>query len=84
MNDASLMMSNEPVIHLKPGEKFLCDVSTTQEDLDGLNSLIHWLDGYTANSGTAVPGHYELSMLYRSLRMAHNAKHAKPVKPSHR
>ncbi len=82
MNDASLMMTNEPVIHLKPDEDFLCDVATSQEDLDAINALIHWLDGYSAGSDKAVPGHYELTMLYKSLRANHIAKHSCRVKRS--
>jgi hypothetical protein len=78
----NLMMTNEPVIHLKDGEEFLCDVRTTQDDLDALNALINWLDGYSAGSSDGVPGHYELTVFYRTLRANHNAKHGKIVRRS--
>jgi len=82
MPDPSLMMSNEAIIHLKEYEDFMCAVRLYQEDLDGLNSLIHWLDGYSSGSDKAVPGHYELSVVYRKLRAAHNAKHVPQRSPS--
>lgn len=76
------MMTNEPVIHLKDGEKFLCDVKTDQDELDAINALIHWLDGFSSGTSKAVPGHYELSMVYKRLRASHIAKHANKRKSS--
>ncbi len=70
------MMTNQPVIHLKEGEEFLYDVKTDQSELDAINALIHWLDGFSSGSDKAVPGHYELTMVYSRLRASHNAKHS--------
>lgn len=70
---ASLMLFHEPMIHLRE-KRLRCNVTVSQDDLDGVYALITWLDGYVANGSTAVPGHYELLMLYRSLRNADNAQ----------
>ena len=70
---ASLMLFHEPVIHLED-VNLRCDVTVSQDELDGVYSLISWLDGYAANGGQGIPGHYELLMLYRRLRGAYNSQ----------
>lgn len=41
------------------------DVGTMQ----ALNALIHWLKGFTeGHGGGRIPGNFELTMLYRTLR----------------
>ena len=70
MDNPSLMMFHEPMIHLTTSP-LKCIVSTSQDDLDGIYALVTWLDGYVSNgSADAVPGQYELLMLYRRLRAA--------------
>jgi len=70
------MHSHEPFIHCDPcpdpyTENHLkCTVSIPQGDLDAIVSLINWLDGYSEGSSKAIPGHFELQMLYRGLRSA--------------
>lgn len=39
----------------------------TQTDMDGLNRLIHWLEGFTAAKSGTIPGYHELVMFYRSI-----------------
>jgi hypothetical protein len=71
--DPSLMLTNYPIIHFHGGRKFMFDVVIDQDELDAINALMHWLDGFSAGSSRAVPGHYELSMVYSRLRASYNA-----------
>ena len=69
----SIMLSHEPLIHLKRSQ-LKCNVCVSQDELDGIYALTAWLTGYVANGGAGIPGQYELLMLYRRLRASHNAQ----------
>lgn len=45
----------------------LVDFVVTQSDMDGLNRLIHWLEGFSAAKGGTIPGAHELTMHYRCI-----------------
>lgn len=77
------MSAFESIIHLvdkRPEDQRLMTyqesvtISPTQNDLDGLNALIHWCDGYEKAGKGRVPGHFELVMLYRSLAASIRSK----------
>ena len=57
----------EPTIHFT--DRIVISHSLWKQYADGLNALIHWLDGYEAArpGSKAVPGHFELVMHYREL-----------------
>jgi hypothetical protein len=62
------MSDHEPIIHLPERTVTIANFWVTQEALDSINVLIHWLDGFEASSNHGrVPGHFELVMHYRSL-----------------
>jgi hypothetical protein len=66
------MTDHEPMIHLpkeKSGE-IEFRMWTDQQTVDGLNALIHWLKGYERKGEGRVPGHFDLIMHYRSIRLA--------------
>ena len=71
----SLMLSHEPLIHLPKNKSLKCNICISQDELDGIYALSAWLDGYIANGGNAIPGQYELLMVYRRLRASQNAQH---------
>ena len=39
-------------------------------EVDALNALIHWLQGYVAAGKGFPPGYYELITVYRKLRLS--------------
>jgi len=64
------MNSHEPNLHLK--EEFVTiEISVRQGDLDGLNALIHYLEGIEKHAGVGrIPGLFELVIHYRGLLAA--------------
>lgn len=60
---------NDRPIHL-PERSVTCPVWITQENLDGLQALIKFLEGYEAAGKGTVSGSFELTMFYRQLRDA--------------
>lgn len=77
------MSAHESPIHLvdnRPADQRLMTyqesitISPSQNELDGLNALIHWCDGFEKSGKGRVPGHFELVMLYRSLAAAIRSK----------
>lgn len=78
------MADHESIIHLsdykkapegepkcQPVYQKTVTISVTQDEVDGINALIHWLSGYTeGHGGGRIPGHFNLVMLYRSMRAA--------------
>ena len=61
------MSSHEPNLHLKE-EVVTCKISIRQNDLDGLNALIHYLSGIEKHAGVGrIPGTFELIIHYRML-----------------
>ena len=66
-------MTNDKPIHLGQNHVTL-EVTLTQDNLDGLCSLIHWCEGFEKAGNGVVDGQFELIMHYRSLRSAINEK----------
>ena len=72
------MTDHEPTIHCPPNSKphleadiHLEKLWVTQSTLDGLNALVHWLQGFEAGGNHGrVPGHFDLVMHLRSMRSA--------------
>lgn len=52
------------------GENFeiINDYILTQSEMDGLNTLLNWCEGFMAGKGGTVPGFHEVVMFYRQLR----------------
>lgn len=62
---------SESAIRLKHtdfGGRYVIHLS--QANLDGMRSLLDWLDGYVSAKGGTVPGSFELTMHYRELSRA--------------
>lgn len=75
------MSSFEPTIHCPPSEDphhepsvVLDKVWIPQSHLDGLNALLHFLDGMERGGQGRVPGKFELVMHLRGLRAQYNAQ----------
>lgn len=82
------MADHENVIHgLSSGsEPTMVTVGIWQAQMDSLNALIHWLNGFEAAHGTRVPGHFDLLMHYRTVaaavRQVHLAERKEPPVPT--
>lgn len=64
------MTDHEPTIHFPKGiDQISFQMFTDQTTIDGLNALIHWLQGYAyAKKGEGrIPGHFDLIMHYRQV-----------------
>lgn len=57
-------------------EPTIVPVGLWQSEMDGLNALIHWLQGFEAAGHGRIPGHHDLVMHYRALR---DAVHSIPI-----
>jgi len=61
------MTSHENIIRLPPNKRSTTiNILIDQGALDGLNALIHWLDGFQEGKGR-IPGAHDLVMHYRNL-----------------
>jgi len=47
--------------------KYLENLTISADTMQGLNALIHWIDGFQAADKGKVPGSFSLLMLYRTL-----------------
>ena len=61
------MTYNDSPVHIGV-DSLTCEIEISQAHLDGLSSLIQFLQGFHRSGGCQVPGHFELMMHYRELR----------------
>jgi len=61
------MPINDSPIHMPDGSQVVVPVLLTQDNLDGLCALIHYLAGVEASGKGAAPGSLELTTHYRQL-----------------
>ena len=50
------------------GDAVMVTIPVWQPTINGLYSLLNWLDGFESAGRGNVPGHFELVMHFRSLR----------------
>lgn len=68
-------MSNHP-FHLPPSQNsfsepgIITKVFITQNNLDGLQALLTWCEGFSAAKNGTIPGYYEVSSFYQSIQTA--------------
>ena len=77
MNDRPIHLPPSTVPHQEPS--VTCPVWITQSNLDGLQALIKWLEGFESAGKGRVPGSFELISFYRTLCSSIQA-HYKPEK----
>ncbi|MFA6904281.1 MAG: hypothetical protein WC236_14500 [Gallionellaceae bacterium] len=64
-------MTNDLPIHLGAASKNV-EITLFQSNLDGINALIHFCEGFSASGKGVIPGSIELIMHYRELRSKTN------------
>jgi len=76
------MTNHEPMIHLpkEKNEEINFQMWTNQKTVDGLNALIHWLQGHEKKGEGHIPGYFDLVMHYKSMGLAIAAKVANEKK----
>lgn len=62
-------MTNDKVFGIG-AQALRCEVLVTQDNVNGLSALIHWLEGFEAAGKGRPPGQFELVMHYRALQDA--------------
>jgi len=67
-------MITDPPLHLPPSTQphteasITCPIWVTQSNLDGIQALMQWCEGFEASGKGRVPGSFELTMFMRTIK----------------